>query len=116
LPESGEVFLVAGDQVVGVGGLSAFQEHVVVGILADRQFALGNNHATVFANQIQHFLAFIGRYAQFRTRQNLFVLSQDLLGHEQAGWPRQSENQGCPFQSFGFERTGDDHIGVDDEL
>jgi hypothetical protein len=56
-PESGKMPLVAGDQVVGAGGVGAFHELIVVGILRDLQPKCRSHELRPVPDELEKMLA-----------------------------------------------------------
>ena len=77
-PDSGEVLRVAGDQKVGVGGLGAFEENVVVGIRTGSDFLGRFDPNAVLPDGAQRLLNYRFTAMELRAPDYFFVFGIDV--------------------------------------
>jgi len=85
LPELWEMALVAGDQVVGAGGVGTFQEFVVVGILRYLKRTGRGHDLRMVLDELEEVLPKASTDIEFRTRQDFPVFRENGFGVIQPG-------------------------------
>jgi hypothetical protein len=115
LPELGEVALVAGDEVVGAGGVCAFEEDVVVRVRGDLQQARWCDDMGAVFEELEQLQLKAAADAEFRTRQHGAVFREDGRREVEARGLSDGEEQDGTLQTVGLEGGGNDDVGIENQ-
>ncbi len=77
LPELGKMALVAGDEVVGTGGIGTFEEDIVGGIGSDLKGLRGRDEVGAVSDELKELNAEAFANEEFRARQDCAVFRKD---------------------------------------
>src|ERR1700691_2179126 len=81
LPESREMPLIAGNQVVRARRIGAFEKHIVIGVSADFKAAGGRHGTAVILDEPQQLLANAFSDSQLWTREHIRIFLQNGMRH-----------------------------------
>lgn len=113
LPESREMFLIARYQVVGPGGISTFQKHVVIGVLRYIESPRRYHGVAVVLDKLKKLLPKALANMQFRACQHFGVFLKDSTGNVEARRPGKSQQNNCALQPGGSDGSGNQYIRID---
>ncbi len=114
-PEFWEMALVAGDQIVGAGGVGAFNKNVVVRIFRDPDRTCGGNELRSIFDELEKFVPKAASDFEFRAREDFTVIGENGLGDIQPGWFGEREEKYGALESVRVQSRGNDDVGVDDQ-
>ncbi len=77
LPELGKMALVAGDEIVGTGGIGAFEEDIVAGVGSDLKGLRERDEVGAVSEELKELKAEPFANEEFRARQDCAVFRKD---------------------------------------
>ena len=102
-----------GHQVVGAGGVGAFQKLVVVGVLCDLERARGLYDLRMVLDEIEELLPEALADFQLRAREHFPVFRNNGVGNVQPGRFGDRKQEDGALESVRLERRRDDDVGID---
>ena len=114
-PEPWKMPLVAGNQVVSAGGVSALQEVVVVRIPGDLEPTHWVHKLRMILYELEKLLAKASSDLEFPARKNFAVFRQNCIGDVEPGGFGQRNHKYCALKSVRFQSRRNDDMCVDDE-
>lgn len=115
LPESRKMPRISRHQVVGAGGIGAFQKLVVVRVLRNVKRARGAYNLRMVLDEIEELLTETLADLEFRPRKHLPVFSEDSVGNVEPGGPGDGKQEDGALESVRFQGSRDEDVGIDDE-
>src|ERR1035438_3205049 len=100
LPESREMPLIAGNQVVSARRIGAFEKHIVIGVTGDFKAARRADNIAVVSDELQQLLANPFADIQLWTREHVGVFLQDGAGHVEARGLGNGEHKGSALEAL----------------
>ena len=107
--------LVASYQIVGAGGVRAFEELVIVGILRNLERVQGSNPLRMIPYKLEELLLKAAADLEFRAREHPAILLQDSFRDVQPRRFCHREQEHGSLESFGFQGGRDKYVGIEDE-
>lgn len=114
-PEWGEVAGVAGDEVVGAGGVGTFEEDVVGGVGGGCDTAGRVDEVGAFAEKVEELAAEGFADAEFGAGEDVAIFGENRRGDVEACGAGEGQEEDSALQAGGIEGGGDDDVGVENE-
>ena len=112
LPEVWEMPLVPCDQVVGAGGVRAFQELVVVGIIRNLNCTRRLNQMRMAPYELEKLLPKASADIEFRTREHFPVFRKNGIGDVEPGRLSRRKHENGALESVRFQSCRHQDIAV----
>jgi hypothetical protein len=106
---------IAGDEVVGAGGVGAFEEDVVGGVGGGCDAAGRGDEVCTVAEEVEKLAAEGFADAEFGAREDVAIFGEDRRGDVEACGAGEGQKENGALQAGGFQGGGDDDVGVKDE-
>ena len=103
LPESREMPLIAGNQVVRARRIGAFEKHIVIGVRRDFKSAGGRHGMAVILDELQQLLANPFANNQLWTREHIRILFQNGLRHVEKRRLGYGQDKGSALEALWLE-------------
>ena len=107
--------LVAGDQVVGTGGVGALQKLIVVGILRDVEHARRVHELRMILYELKKLLAKASADFKFTACHDFPVFRENGWGDVEAGGFRHRKHEHSALEAVRFQCRRDEDICVNNE-
>ncbi len=115
LPELGEMALVAGNEIVGAGGIGTFEEDIAGRIGGDLKGLQGRDHVGAVINELKELKAEAFADTEFTAGKDCLVFRKDWGRHVEASWFGDGEKQHGALQAAGLEGRGNEDVGVENQ-
>ncbi len=92
--------MIAGNKVIGAGGVSAFYKNVVIRVAGHIKSARWNNHVTAIFDQLEELEAKPLADHQFRPGKDLRIFFENRGRHIKTGRFCGCQQESCPLETF----------------
>jgi hypothetical protein len=89
LPESREMALVAGDEIIRASSIGALKKYVVIRVGGDSKSTIWNDEMGALANVLKELPAKSFANLELRPRQGALAFAENVRKYVQPGWLRQ---------------------------
>jgi hypothetical protein len=107
------MFLIARYQIVGFGGVSTFQKHVVIRVMRYIESPRRYHGVAMVLDNLQDLLPKTLANVQLWPSQYFSIFLKDWAGNVETNRPSESKQKNRALQPGGFDGSGDQYIRID---